>query len=666
VAPDGRVIPSIVEHETRGVDGGLTSADVTFRADAPGLGYCAGWRVRPVETGGATGWQEQAGGDGIESERYRLEVDADRGGCVRRLLDKAQGREVLRPGELGNELLLEQEYPEHPTYHEGPWHLVPTGQLRRSSEAPAESVRVETSALGERIVVTGTLGSIRYTQRITLWTVLDRVDCRTTLDGFTGADELVRVRWAVDVPGALPVSDVGNAVVGRGFAAPRADSAEHPWTLDNPAVNWFALSSTARVRVSAPNGDRHERALGVAELVAADLDASAALRELAVALAGQGVTSTTSIGTGTRYGRLQVDSNLPDVRIAIGGPEENAFTAAVLDAADEAYRVELDKQLAGQGTARLWVPAARSLRQVWQPSADLTGVLDLPVLVVVGEEEVALLAADLADAVVEVNQVVDPITPGEASLADYTVGMLNTGMPSFAVDTDGGLNLAVLRSCTGWPSGVWIDPPRRTAPDGSNFQQQHWTHHYDYALVTGAGDWRAAGLVRAGQELNHPLRTSHSGGTGGAAPRRGQYLAVDGDVLVTAVKAAGNPLAEGRDPGPVDALAVRLVEPLGRRVTGRLGAGFPLTGAAELDLLERPRRALPAGPASNWTASNWTASNWTASNWTSGRWTSEPSAWTSRRRPGPSPSPQRSSRTSRCTRATGWTTRGRRRAATCR
>ncbi len=49
---------------------------------------------------------------------------------------------------------------------------------------------------------------------------------------------------------------------------------------------------------------------------------------------------------------------------------------------------------------------------------------------------------------------------------------------------------SLMRSCTGWPSGTWIDPPRRTAPDGSNFQLQHWTHTFDYALVSGAGDWR--------------------------------------------------------------------------------------------------------------------------------------------------------------------------------
>ena len=58
---------------------------------------------------------------------------------------------------------------------------------------------------------------LRYTQTVTLWHGVDRVDCQTTIDEFTGADRLVRLRWPCPVPGALPVSEVGDAVIGRGF-----------------------------------------------------------------------------------------------------------------------------------------------------------------------------------------------------------------------------------------------------------------------------------------------------------------------------------------------------------------------------------------------------------------------------------------------------------------
>ena len=141
------------------------------------------------------------------------------------------------------------------------------------SSAFGATVAAYRSPLGQRLVVSGAIGSVlRYTQTLTLWDGVDRVDCRTTIDEFTGADRLVRLRWPCPVPGALPVSEVGDAVVGRGFGlmhdhasgSDRAvDSAKHPWTLDNPAHGWFGLSSCVRIRVG-----EQTRAVSVAEVVA--------------------------------------------------------------------------------------------------------------------------------------------------------------------------------------------------------------------------------------------------------------------------------------------------------------------------------------------------------------------------------------------------------------
>ena len=145
----------------------------------------------------------------------------------------------------------------------------------------------------------------------------------------------------------MPVSEVGDAVVGRGFAlihepgsTQSVDTAVHPWTLENPAYGWFGLSSA--VRIVFGSNDIH--AISVAEVVTpAEAESEPLARDLMVALVRAGVTATCSGADKPRYGHLEVDSNLPDTRISLGGPERNAFTAAVLSDADPAYAAELQQ-----------------------------------------------------------------------------------------------------------------------------------------------------------------------------------------------------------------------------------------------------------------------------------------------------------------------------------
>ncbi|WP_248964403.1 NEW3 domain-containing protein [Sphaerisporangium perillae] len=582
--PEAGELPVLLENPEHHEDGGLAAVDVVVLArDVPSLG-CRTLRAEPVAEAAPLGWTARDG-HAISTAAHLVEVDPARGGCVSRFYDVARDRELLQPGRVGNELVVYDEYSAHPEFHEGPWHLVPKGTTTGSAERPATSVTTETCALAERVTVTGRVGPASYTQQITLWHGLDRVDCVTHLDEFEGTDQLVRLRWPARVPGALPVSEVGDAVVGRGFGLIDVDSGEHPWTLDNPAGAWFALSSTARVALTAEDGTPiGARAIGIAEIIGGEP------RELAVALVRKGVTATCSSAPGPRYGDLSVDSNLPDVRVALGTPEENPFVAQVLEAADPAYAALLRARLAAGGRARVWVPAAEPLEKVWVPSADLTGPRALPVLIVAGEGATEELAADLDDAVIEVTQPAELAALTEPALDDYTVGVVNRGIPGFAVDASGALHLSLLRSCTGWPSGVWIDPPRRTAPDGSNFQLQHWTHSFEYSLVTGAGDWREARLVDHGHDVNHPLSAVAAPAHEGRLAATTSLLSVEpaGKVVLAALKATGNPLATGREAGEVDGITLRLYEAAGEQVTATVRTALPLGETRRADLLERP------------------------------------------------------------------------------
>jgi alpha-mannosidase len=452
--------------------------------------------------------------------------------------------------------------------------------------------------LGERLVIDGRIGKLlRYKQIVTLWHGVPRVDCRTTVDEFTGEDRLLRLRWPCPVPGALPVSEVGDAVIGRGFgllhdgAEQAVDSAQHPWTLDNPAYGWFGLSSAARVRIGSA-----VRAVSVAEVIAPTEAVSAALaRDLMVALVRAGVTATCSSADRPRYGDLTVDSNLPDARIALGGPDQNDFTAAVLADADPIYAEELKRQLYTTGAARVWVPAEFPLAEQWVPGADLRGVRALPVLIVAGavlQDAVGSVVEDLADFEIVVEQeAASALEPFEAR----TVAVLNRGIPGFAVESDGTLHMSLMRSCTGWPSGTWIDPPRRTAPDGSNFQLQHWTHTFDYALISGDGDWRQADVPARSAEFSRPLlAVAENTRAAGGLPPWGSLLEVEpaGKVALGALKAAGNPLAagSGQHVDAADGVALRLVETCGATTDVVVRSGLRrISAASRVDLLEQPR-----------------------------------------------------------------------------
>src|SRR5262249_35701106 len=140
--------------------------------------------------------------------------------------------------------------------------------------------------------------------------------------------------------------------IGRPPGPADADVAESDFTLDSPAAEWFAASSAARIALTGPDGARELQAIGVAEVVTpvpGGPDAPGLtpgdVRELVAALARQGVTATCSRPDGPRYGMLAVDSNVPDVRICLGGPETSPLAAAVLDAAGPRYAEALRRQL---------------------------------------------------------------------------------------------------------------------------------------------------------------------------------------------------------------------------------------------------------------------------------------------------------------------------------
>ena len=332
----------------------------------------------------------------------------------------------------------------------------------------------------------------------------------------------------------------------------------------------------------------------------------ASVRELVAALASAGVTATCSRADGPRYGSLDLDSNVPDVRIAVGGPGVNPWTARLLAGLGPAG-ADLSARLAAPGGARVWVPAARPRAEVFTASADVRGDRDLPVLIVSGADlpaAVAELTRDLADAVIDAELAGG--APGDAApggtgphdrlLGAHSVALLNRGTPSSLVTPDGTLHIALMRASSAWPAGVWIDGTRRTVPDGSSFAWQHWSHEFRYALAAGTGGWRDAGFVVAGQEYNHDLLACETGLHDGPLPASASLAEVSTPgrarpaALLSALKPRGNPLASGQPgrPGREAGVTIRLRDADGLPAgPAQVSLRHGITAAQVTDLTER-------------------------------------------------------------------------------
>ncbi|MFC5266695.1 NEW3 domain-containing protein [Kribbella qitaiheensis] len=570
--PDGDDSASVLDASGQLVPSVLEGSKLTFLAkDVPSLG----WRTYQLTAGTAGSWgaavSVDSAADSVENEFFQVTVDPTRGGAVSAILDKRTGRQVLKG--LGNELRVYEEYPDHPRFGEGPWHLTPSGPVVGSSEAPAK-VFTQSGPLGGRVVSRGEVDGIAYESVITAYTGLDRIEFATRILDHSQSDRLVRVKFPADVPGALPLSEVAGAVVGRGFGLIDVDSEQAPWTLDNPANTWFGLGATARIDVVDATGNSvGTRPLAVAEIVVPDDTEPASVRDLVVALARVGVTATTSLAGGSRYGSLKVDSNLPDLRILVGSSGLTNALASEFGALPTGGPV--------------FVPARTALAEVWQPNADVRDVRAISALVLADEAAVAAAIADLGSARIRATVHGDGVIE---DFTDATVALLTYGLPGFAVDATGALHASLLRSCTGWPSGIWIDPPRRSTPDGSSFQLQHWTHEFRYALTTGEGDWRALQLPARGQEFSSPLLAATTTAHDGLLPSTHSLLQVspERDVLLSTLKPAGNPIAHGSGGAvdPREGVTLRLIEATGLGASATVTSAVPITGACHADLLE--------------------------------------------------------------------------------
>ena len=229
----GTLVPSVAEGVARRPDGSLAEVTLTFPAfGMPALGLRA-YRLQATDTP-AGQWREAAG-MAIENAAYLVAADPARGGTVS-VTDRRTGAQVLAGP--GNELVIQDEYAQHPRHGEGPWHLSPKGPGLGSTSVPA-TVRHERCDIGSRLVASFTLDGLEVTQETLLWDHAEHVEFRTHVDSYAGRDRMLPGAFPgrrAGRPAGVPDRHGGDRPVVRGRGRGLGGPLVHPGQPGSPVV----------------------------------------------------------------------------------------------------------------------------------------------------------------------------------------------------------------------------------------------------------------------------------------------------------------------------------------------------------------------------------------------------------------------------------------------
>ena len=157
---------------------------------------------------------------------------------------------------------------------------------------------------------------------------------------------------------------------------------------------------------------------------------------------------------------------------------------------------------------------------------------------------------------------------GDISDASQGFSLLNASKYGYDAE-DNRIRLSLLRS------------PSMPAPDGRIADQGF--HEFTYALYPHAGDWKGAGTMRQGYELNYPLIPVEVQPHPGAWPTTRSFASVEQEnVIVTALKKAEDS----------DELVFRFYEFEGKSTAVKMSLPEAASSAMEADLMEKQERPI--------------------------------------------------------------------------
>jgi alpha-mannosidase len=567
---------AISQEETQ--NGYLVSA--VFSPKMPALGFATYY----LEEGDNHAPAKQNSDTTIENRYFKLTVDPEKGGGIISLYDKTTGRELINPLVDGpaNRLVALKEMPNR---MEAQHEFYTTGHKLTSGEYEA-TVQAEKGKEFEKLTITYSLGTVVYvTQEITLHANSRRIDFVTRLDDYQDQDDLFTVTFPVALRGAKPIFDDRFAPAVRNESKNLLSFQTHQYAMFShcavyAANQWLDYGPT--VTLALQNGDEKGSInAGMLQIIRPDGNPFAkATESLLHAFTKKAVPVTVfPDGKQSCVGSQIIHFNedlASSTRIVLTlEDEKNEYVEKLLADAGRKGR-ELEKKVKKDGKAILYL---RDSDNLWQKP------IDVLVLAAKKPEQLEELADQIVKALAKGHKVALKALladlPGEAD--DYGIALLNTGNIACSVEKGGVLNLMLFHTADFYGN-------IGNTNDGKPLIPEQKSHVFTYSLYPHEGSYREAEVYRRALELNDPVfaveRTESRNPT---LPERQSYLKTDENVIVTAVKAGGYPMASMKDetkPISERGIAIRFFEPNGLDTETTIETGFDFSAAFSTDLLE--------------------------------------------------------------------------------
>ncbi len=500
----------------------IARARITFVAeDIPPLGYKTYYLTRQ----GALPEWEPGEGNIIENDRLRVTGAAFQGGAMASVVHKESGVEFV--DDLWNDVIALEEDRQSTDSGRDLWT---TGAAVRASESPAE-INIETLGWMQRMTVTSPFLGGTLERTISLFDGIPKVFCTMRLvgasrknqlllatfpSGFSNVSPLVGERYGARLARRSPELE---RLQTKGMANPSATGA-------TPALHWAAVGPGDHIRA----GSERVWPLGPATIIHGDSEvAQEGARTIQKALASRGIPASVMADSPRKLNAVWTDSTeFQDYeadlalgtafRIVLGTPEENRFATGLFQQLSSSD-IALFRQRTREGGALLMEDAELSGGRAPVPTLLLAGL-------------VASQTADMADAFA--NAIADTgiyhlapeafVTEGGGPHPGRGFAVLFEGSMLSVADEKGTLALALSHG-DGW-----------SADEAAVFGLERMNPQFEYALFPFFGDWRDAGLQKAGLEYNAPLAAVVTDVHVGNNPAEMRFLTVEtSDFLVTGV-----------------------------------------------------------------------------------------------------------------------------------